>query len=301
MRNKIVNRLRMLRFNRVCKQVLKTQSIKTDDSALMFVSMVSHSDLLNYIMAIKSIYRFFKMGRITIIDDGSLTTSDSDVLDRHIDHFTVLKAEQVNTSPCPSGGCWERLLTICSLAKDYYVIQVDSDLLAVAPISEIVDAYRDNVAFTQSGGGGHKIVDAKQAASFAHTQSGSHVQTFAERALASLPASAGQRYVRGSAGFSGFPRGYSFESSVKDFSIFMSQALGAEKWREWGSEQVASNYIVANCPGSFVLDSDRYLLHWADCNLKEPALIHFVGAFRYHFDTYRRYARRVNSELSKDA
>lgn len=300
MYNAISNRLGMLRFNRVCKQVLRTRSIKTDNSALMFVSMVSHSDLLNYIMAIKSIYRFFKMGQITIIDDGSLTILDREVLDRHIDHFTVVKAKQIDTSPCPSGGCWERLLTICSLAKDYYVIQVDSDLLAVASISEVVDAYKNNTAFTQSGGGGHKIVNTNQAAFFAHTQSGSHIQTFAERALASLPPSVGQHYVRGSAGFSGFPRGYNFESSVKCFSMLMNQALGTEKWGEWGSEQVASNYIIANCPGSFVLDSDRYLLHWANCNLKEPALIHFVGAYRYHFDTYRRYAKRVSSELSKD-
>lgn len=188
-------------------------------------------------------------------------------------------------------------MTISGLTDEAYVIQVDSDLLALQPIEEVVEAYRGNRAFTQAGGIGHRIGSLKDAAAHARTQSGSHVQTLAEQALESIAAPSEAQYVRGSAGFAGFPRGADIKASAVAFSLEITQALGATKWAEWGSEQVTSNYVIANCPQALALDFARYPLHWAGIAIGNAALIHFVGSYRYHFGTYRNAATRVIREL----
>ena len=87
--------------------------------------MVSHRDLLMYLVAIRSLYAQIGEGTITIIDDGSLTVRDIELLRSSLGEPKVIGLSQVDVGPCPSGGFWERLLHILDLSTDRYVIQVE--------------------------------------------------------------------------------------------------------------------------------------------------------------------------------
>lgn len=299
MRQGIERRLGALLLDRVCRSVLQTPPLRTDDASLVFASMVSHGDVLRYLLAIKSIYRFFKQGRIAVLDDGTLTEADHAILQTHLDRPSITPINQVDTGTCPNEGCWERLLKIGSLAKDDYVIQVDSDLLALEPLDEVMDAYKQNASFTQAGGIGEAISDLEKASATAGAWTDDYVGTLAEQALSSIAAPFGSKYVHGSAGFAGFPRGQDLCPPIQAFSAEMSEKLGP-KWSQWGSEQTTSNYIVANCPGAVLLDYAHYPLHWEGHSIEQAKLIHFIGCYRYRHGNYRRLAKRVVSELMED-
>ena len=294
---RLCNKLGAWRFKALCRRILDTPPLSTNQAPLLFVSMVSHKDVQSYLLAIKSIYRHVGEGRILVINDGSLTEEDLALLRVHAGAPTVVGISSISTASCPRGGTWERLMLIAELARDSYVIQVDSDLLAVSPLPEVVDAYRRNVAFTQSGDLGSAWVSLEQAAARADTQAGEHMQTMAERALRAIHPSLGQRYARGSSGFAGFPRGADLRPVVEAFSAEMVRLVGRERWSTWGSEQVASNYVVANCPDAVLLDAQRYSLHWEGRENTATSLFHFVGVFRYRFGTYLKHGRRVIAEL----
>lgn len=246
---------------------------------LCFVSQLRHRDVRMYLVAIKSVYRRIGEGAIVILDDGSLSAADRRLLKHHLSAVRFLPIDAVETGRCPQGGTWERLLTIADLCRGSYVIQVDADLLALSPLDEVVAAYRRNVAFTLAGGRDSRLCTTAEASAFVSAHTGTHVQIVAERALASLPG-ADLRYVRGCSGFAGFPRGGVTREQIEAFSVEMESRLGA-KWREWGSEQVASNFVVANCPDAVLLPWPRYLSHTPAMTHQSCALIHFYGSHRY--------------------
>lgn len=294
-------RLGSFLVDRACQGVMQTPPLRTDGKPLVFASMVSHGDLLRYLMAIKSIHRFFNCGRVVLVDDGTLTASDVAVLNSHLRNPAIVPIRSVDTGPCPKGGTWERLLTIAELAQDNYVIQVDSDLLAVAPLQEVADAVERNASFTQAGDPGIAVTDADVIAAKARADGWTYVGCMAEQVMDQISAPFGRRYVHGSSGFAGFPRGQDLRPFIHAFSVEMSAKLGAKKWNEWGSEQAASNYIVANCPGAAALDYELYPIHWQDRPIDRAKLIHFIGSYRYQRGTYRRYARRVVREMQAGA
>ena len=91
--------------------------------------MVSHRDLIMYFVAIRSLYAQIGEGAIAIIDDGSLTAADTEILHRLLGGPQIIRADQIDTGACPRGGTWERLLHILDLSSSRYVIQLDSDTL----------------------------------------------------------------------------------------------------------------------------------------------------------------------------
>jgi hypothetical protein len=123
-----------------------------------------------------------------------------------------------------------------------------------------------------------------------------HVQTLAERALTQIGLPDGARYVRGCSGFAGFARGSDVGPRIRDFSARMERALGA-KWTEWGSEQVGSNFLVANAPGAIVLSAPRYLNYPGGAIPSDTSFLHFIGPSRFADGTYRRSAERAIDAL----
>lgn len=78
----------------------------------------------------------------------------------------------------------------------------------------------------------------------------------------------------------------------------MQQQVGKQKWHEWGSEQVASNFMVANTDNAIVLPVDRYPF-WQPClDINRAVLIHFFGTFRFIGGMYVRQGLRLIKQLS---
>ena len=285
-------------YNLNCRAILDTEPLRIREAPLLFLTMVSHDDLLMYLIAIKSLYWRIREGRIAVTNDGSLTPDDIDLLNYHLDRPEILDVRRIETGPCPRGGCWERLLTAIDFCAEQYLIQVDSDTLTLNAVPEVIEAYRNNRSFVLGTYDGQRIVSLSEALAFAKTVTSDHVQVVAERCFVNF-LDGGWRYVRGCAGFSGFARGHHSRAHAEAWSRRMQTALG-EKWSEWGSEQVTSNLLIANATDSVVLPYPRYANFDEMFDLAldpaQRAFIHFIGTFRYSRGTYIAETRRLIAE-----
>src|SRR4051812_7377784 len=131
------NKIRRTWFDYRCRGVLLTRPIDIQDSNIRIVSQLSHSDLTMYLLAIKSVYMQLGRGRVVILDDSSLTANDRATVLYHVPGADIVNIKDVATDNCPRGGCWERLLLIADIVRDYYVIQMDSDTLTLNSIPEV--------------------------------------------------------------------------------------------------------------------------------------------------------------------
>jgi hypothetical protein len=262
------------------------------------VSQVRGNDWLMYLLAIKSFYPNLPGGEVVIMDDGTLTKRHRAAFRHHLGAPKFVMVDDVATSPCPRGGTWERLLYILDLSRDSYVVQIDSDMLATGPLPEIAAAIAENRAFTL-GTAPRQIIDSvKSAAAFAESHASGHMQIDAERALPSLPPGLGRLYVRGSSGFAGFARGGARREDAVAFSVAMQERIGA-RWNEWGSEQVTSNYLVANSPSAMVLPWPKYACHFDEVDPQGVWMMHFAGSWRWSRNNYVRLGRQVIRELNE--
>src|ERR1700694_1289741 len=142
------DRLRRVRFAAQCSAVLRSSPISLDPSSeLVLLSQLQHKDVLMYLLAVKSFARHIKLRTVFVLNDGSLDTSDREVIREHIPGVTLLELPSFRSPACPTRGTWERLLAIASLVKDFYVIQLDSDTLTVGPIAEVHDCVNQRTAF----------------------------------------------------------------------------------------------------------------------------------------------------------
>src|SRR4029453_14567836 len=137
--------------NRCITAITDTPCIQAMNTGLMLFSMLRHSDVLMYLVAIKSVFARLGPGLITVLDDGSLTARDRALLQAHILGIRFLPFNAVNTERFPKRGTWERLVSIVDLTNDYYVIQVDADIVALGRLDEVLGCIGDNRAFTLAG------------------------------------------------------------------------------------------------------------------------------------------------------
>jgi hypothetical protein len=276
--------------------IKRTPIVQAQVTGLMYFSQVCHRDVLCWLVAIKSVSAAIGPGEFTVLDDGSLTKEDHELLHRNVAGLRTLTIADVPREGCPAGGCWERLLALLDLTSNYYVVQIDADLVARLPFSEVATAVRANQGFILSGEEGVTVTTARQAAENARRTTFDHVQVAAEQLLDQVPGSDELRYVRGCAGFAGFPRGGSRATAVA-FSAFMRRHLG-ERWNVWGSEQVTSNFLIANSgPDPLVLAWIRFPAFGWQRDISQAALIHFVGTYRYDGGVYTRISKTAIQQL----
>jgi len=251
------------------------------------------------LVALHSFVRYIPIKAVHLLSDGSVTAEDGALLREHIPGLVFHELADFRSAACPSGGTWERLLGIAELVRDHYVIQLDSDTLAISGISEVAECVRNDISFAL-GTWDHQEFEtmaerAAQAKQITVGQDNSHIQVLAESKLDKLSGYEALRYVRGCSGFAGFPAGSFSRERVEALSQEMYAALGS-KWNTWGSEQFTSNVIIANSARAVVLPHPKYCA----CNRvrDETAFIHFIGSCRFNDGTYARLARRVIGELN---
>jgi hypothetical protein len=173
---------------------------------------------------------------------------------------------------------------------------MDSDTLTVSDISESVACYRENRSFLIGGSDGQHLVSVEENCAAIEHSTSQHLQVHAERALPRLSQSLGRKYVRGGAAFAGFARGSVSLDNLRSFSTEMQYFLGP-RWNEWGSEQVASNFMIANSPDAFVLPFPKYASYWPSADYQKSSFLHFLGTNRFKGGAYWRLAKKVVREL----
>jgi hypothetical protein len=298
-----IRKLREMRFLAGAREILDTAPVAVRDDGVIVFSMIGTRVLLPYLVAAKSLHRNLGLGRFAILDDGTLTPGDRSVLAHHLGDPQIFSVTDVDTGPCPKGGCWERLLTLLELRRDHYVIQLDSDTVTLGPVVEIAEAIAQGRDFTLKGEADARWMSVEE---FVETppfydwrDPETHVQDVAEALLPQIAAGIeGQRhYVRGCAGFAGFAPGGFGPELAKAFSSEISALIGKERWSRWGSEQVMSNVIVANEGEPVLLPYERFLNFWNEPVPADTSFIHFIGTYRYHAGAYLDATRKAIARL----
>ncbi len=274
-------------FNITAKDVLSLPPIKTNKSEnrLSVVSMVSHRDLYMYLVAIKSFHGFVKFGKFIVLDDGSLTNSDRDIIKEHIVGVEFYHIADVKTGSCPKGGCWERLSLIIELSKSSYVIQLDSDTITTSFPNEVIDSIKKNSSFALPTLEDKGFLTLEEIYGIVKDWDIDFVQVHAEREMKNININLDNpMYIRANAAFAGFAKGeFSFDL-LENFSKEMERLLGKDMWRHWGSEQVASNFMIANSPLRIALPYPKYAGYYPDrrhIDFNKSAFLHFIGTQRF--------------------
>jgi hypothetical protein len=280
-----------------CKAVFATPRVVPQADGVIVFSMIGTRVVAPYLIAAKSFLRALGRGRVVLLDDGSLTPGDKSVLAAHLGDPEIHSIRDVDTGDAPQGGCWERLMTLIDLATTDYVIQLDSDTVTLGAVDEVRAAIDARRSFTILGGTDGEAQGLKTLTDFRRDvypdgpsalPASAHVQTQIEARMDRLPQPDARRYVRACAAFTGFAPGSVTRDDAQAFSRAAQHAVGADIWKQWGSEQVASNYLVANAPDPVLLPYARYYHFWNDGDRADPGLVHFPGTHRYTGNTYAR-------------
>jgi len=297
-------RLAATRHDRVARDVLDTPPIVGSDDGLVLFSMMGTRVLLPYLVAVKSLWAQLGRGRVVILDDGTLTLDDKAILAYHCGNPEILPIAGVETGEFPKGGTWERFLTILDRRQDEYWIQLDSDTVTIGPVPEIAAAIEANRSFAFLGGTDAEIgalpLDEIAARLYPQGPAQGHVQVRFESRLGQVDAQAGWRYVRGCSGFAGFAAGGEGRDRARHFLAMLKDIVGPEDVTIWGTEQIASNFHLANEPDPVLLPSARYLNYWGEAWAREAAFIHFVGPYRYANGAYAQATRRAIAAMGRE-
>ena len=274
------------RYMMVARKVLTTPPIGIGNMPFILLSMVHHRDVYSYLVAVKSFVMQANPSRIVVVCDPSITGSDRIVLKTHIPYIELVSANKFTNPDIPHGGCWERLWAITHYVTDMYVVQLDADTITVQSIPEVVAAIHGSNGFVLGEEPNQTLLNLSDASHNAIEciQYFPHIQTYAETAMGNIGLSITSRYVRGCAGFTGFPRTNKMREQLLDFSTRMSHSMG-NKWSTWGTEQVTSNYLVANAQSTIVLPFPKY--GTPDVENIDTSFLHFIGPMRFLNNSYQ--------------
>ncbi len=290
--------------SRVVSGILDTPPVAPLNDNVILFSMIGTAVLLPYLVAVKSLHAQLGMGRVMLLDDGTLSDADKELLAFHVGNPEILSFADINTAPCPEGNCWERLLAILDLRREHYVIQLDSDTVTLGPVPEIAHAIMANRSFTLGGGTedvahGFMSVPDMIRHIYPNGPRTPHIQSVIESALRDVPGAEELRYIRGCAGFAGFSKSASGRAMAERFAADTGVIVGP-RFAEWGSEQAASNFVVANDPDPIQLPYDRYTNHWEEALPNDPAFIHYIGTYRYERGSYVASTQRAIRQLRQN-
>jgi hypothetical protein len=266
------------RFAQAARPVLACAPLRRGNEPLTVLSMVQPADTLAYLLALRSFARYINPQRVVVVCDPSMTPADTQRLRQAVPHIELRRAEEFRHRALPVGGTWERLAAITEYAARGYVLQLDADTVTRGPLEEVRQALAAGQGFVlgERAGQGLVTLEEAHADAAAWQRPGLHVQGVAEFVMAQAGL-AGTHYVRGCSGFTGFARTAGLQARLIDFSQRMQGLLGP-RWNEWGTEQVASNYLVANLSGTRVLPFPAY--GTPDQFAHQPRFLHFICSMR---------------------
>jgi len=261
--------------------VLDTAPMPVVDAPLTMVSMVAPPDVPMYVLSMKAFYRRIGRGKLLAIVDRDTPAPALDTLRHHFPGIAFEILEDIDTGACQRGGTWERILHILDLARTEYVVQVDCDTLPVAAdLQEVVDCISAGRAFTLADNN-NRIRPLPEIAEATRKMDSDYIGVVSERMFDRYPDAEELRYVRGSSGLAGFAPGGFARARLEEFHRIMEELVGHKRWREWGTEQCASNFAVANSPDAVVLPFPAYSSFFPGGPRREAKFFHFIGSFRF--------------------
>lgn len=290
-------KINRVRFDAQTAPIREKVRIGVDPRAsFKIVTQLCDTDVNMYLVAISSFCRYLKPSSIIVVSDG-LSDESQNVLKRCIDGLEIVAVDMFRHGGLPKGGTWERLVCILKHIEESYVVQMDADIITLAYPDEVAQAIQQGRSFTITSRLGFEKMTFMNASYLVWERESKHVQNEAEKAFRCCDNAENRLYVRGCSGFAGFAKGSSSLQTLIDFSKEMDEKIGQAKWREWGSEQVASNYIIANSENSLILPFENYPFFEPGIDESRAKLIHFIGTHRYKKGRYLASARQLIESL----
>ncbi len=282
--------------------ILQTPPITSKKDGVVLFSMIGTAVLLPYLVAVKSLWGELGRGRVALLDDGTLTAQDRAILAHHCGDPEIMRIQDVLLGEFPKGGTWERLLTILDRRTSEYWIQLDSDTVTIGPVPEVAEAIARNRSFlflgeAEAADGPLPLSEFHQRF-YANGREHEHVQSRIEDALDTVDETRGWRYVRGCSGFAGFAAMGAGRGLASAFLTEMKRMIGEDDVTIWGTEQVTSNFVLANEVSPAVLPYDRYSNYWAQDWGTDTSFVHFVGTHRHDNGAYIRASLQAIERLN---
>lgn len=284
-------------FNFMTASVRNKLNIKIDvDSNFVILTQLCSSDINMYLVAMASFCKFLKPKSVLVVADR-LSVDEIVLLKSCVEGLTIIPIAEAACPGLPKGGCWERIVTIHRLLSDNYVVQLDADTVTLKYPHEVVAAINENISFTLATKMGYEKWTLAQTSEKISDINGDHVQLLAEKSFTKMADADTRLYVRGCAGFAGYGKGSATLDSLINFSSEIEGLIGKSSWHQWGSEQVASNYVIANVPGSVILPFNEYPYYEVGLNADAPKFLHFIGGSRYKRGVYMMLSRKIISQI----
>jgi hypothetical protein len=140
-------------FDQFENMVYKTPAIKTDRDAIVeTITVTSHSHLTMFLLAIKGLHYYSHLSYyITVIDDGTLTSSDKQLLYRHLKGVNLISHTQFKNKVRDKFGInhifyrlssspyMKKKLSASLFTCKSKLLFIDSDLLVTSRPTEIID------------------------------------------------------------------------------------------------------------------------------------------------------------------
>ncbi|WP_156167353.1 hypothetical protein [Aurantiacibacter marinus] len=283
--------------------ILHTPPIVSRKDGVVIFSMIGTAVLLPYLVAVKSLWGELGRGRVAILDDGTLTAQDRAILAHHCGDPEIMRIQDVILGEFPKGGTWERLLTIIDRRTSEYWIQLDSDTVTLGPVPEVAEAIARNRSFLflgeEAASDGPLPLQEFHQRFYGNGREHEHVQSRIEDAMITINPERGWRYARGCSGFAGFAAMGAGRGLASAFLSEMKRMIGEDDVTIWGTEQVTSNFLLANESSPAVLPYHRYSNYWAQDWGEDTSFVHFVGTHRHDNGAYIRASQQAIERLKK--
>ncbi len=293
---RLKNKLFRMRFDYQIRDILKTPPMPVVDAPWHFVSMVAKSDIMMYLLSMKAFYRHFGAGKLSVIIDRATPEASRALLEQHFPGICFIVLEDIDPDPCQKGGTWERLVHMVRLSEHEYAVQVDCDTLATGVnLDEVKQCIKTNTSFTYADN--HWCIKTlREIAADAREIDSPYVGIALERTFSDWHKADELKYVRASSGFAGFAKGGASMLLLEQFHADMKRALGP-RWREWGTEQSGSNFVIANSLKAAVLPFPRYATFPLPTDNSQAKFFHFIGSNRFRKNYFAQQGRRIIADL----
>ncbi len=303
------NTITKKRFGLGVKEVLQTPPVTLSNTdGPMILTMLPHSDVLMYIMAIKSLARFVNPAYVTVVCEPNVTPRDKKIIASQVLGVKFINAKKYRHPDLPIGGplggAWDRLQALSHFNKKHYVIQMDADTLCLAPPAEVQNAVEQNKTFIICTQDNQDFQELKPVVDYAKSYVAQAqtpiIQLLAESYLSDVDHPKFNRYIRGCAGFCGFAPGKAALEDVLYLSSFFRKQIG-QRWGTWGTEQFTSNMLISMDPSATLLPHPKYTT--PEQKVEQTVFVHYIGTYRFiggnilKGSTYMRQAQSIIKQL----
>jgi hypothetical protein len=269
-------------------------------------TMLGMRDLPLYLLAIKSLLRFYRSVGVVVHSDGTLTARAGAALRRHVPGCRLVTPDLADARAREALG-EDTFLARCRRIDVAYRRLIDTELHAAAPKRIILDADilvlrrpEELIRWIEEGDAPFVMGQPPPPGPAGCATGNKHVQDLFLEKLDELSKALGLPRVflqGGTGGFYGCARELSLENIER--VVRQAEALGVPMHR-WGADQAVIVYLLS-VAGAKRLDTERYINYdprYA-ATAADRDLVHFFGTYRFDKNLYAGLGAEIAAGLCR--